>query len=287
MEGELDKVEDGEVQWRDLLQEFYPPFLGQLERGKSQSEDIIKELLEAEGETCDICGRPMLVRWNKFGRFLGCSGYPECQSTRPIDAPEVQDRSLGQDPDTGLTVTAKVGPYGPYVQLGEPVGKEKPKRVSLPEGMTLDEVSLNYALLLLSLPKVLGTDPKTGKEVSVGIGRYGAYVRQDRTYRNLKTPAHLFEIGLDEALQLLATTPGREVLKELGPHPESGIELVILKGRFGPYVTDGKVNASIPKSMEPEEVDMADAVDLLVKAAARKGKGKGRGRGGGAKKKKK
>jgi DNA topoisomerase-1 len=286
MEGELDRVEDGEVKWRDLLKEFYPPFLSQLEKGKSQSEDIIKELLEAEGETCDICKRPMLVRWNKFGRFLGCSGYPDCQSTRPLDAPEVQDRSLGEDPDTGLMVTAKVGPYGPYVQLGEPVGKEKPKRVSLPEGMTLDEVSLNYGLLLLSLPRTLGTDPKTGKEVSVGIGRYGAYVRLDRTYRNLTVPALLFEMDLEQGLELLATTPGREVIKELGPHPESGIELNILNGRFGPYVTDGKVNASIPKSMNPEDVVMDDAVDLLVKAAARK-KAKGKGRSGAAKKKKK
>jgi len=285
MEGDLDRVEDGDVQWRELLERFYPPFIRQLEHGKKHSEELVKELLEAEGETCEICGRPMLVRWNKFGRFLGCSGYPDCQSTRPLDAPEVQERVLGEDPDSGMPVMARVGPYGPYVQLGEGNGDEKPKRVSLPEGMTLDEVSLNYGLLLLSLPRTLGTDPKTGKDVTVGIGRYGPYVHRGGTYRNLKTPALLFEMTLEQALELLATKPGREVIKELGPHPESGKDLEILNGRYGPYVTDGSLNASIPKSMNPEEVDMDDALDLLAKAKARKGKGRGgRGRGKGKKK---
>jgi len=289
MEGELDRVEEGEVRWRELLEEFYPPFRRQLERGKSQSEDIIKQLLEAEGEICDLCGRPMLVRWNKFGRFLGCSGYPECQSTRPLDAADAQERILGDDPGSGLPVMARVGPYGPYVQLGNGNGDEKPKRVSLPKGMTLEEVSLNYALLLLSLPRSLGEDPKTGKEVTVGIGRYGPFVHRGGTYRNLKSPALLFEMALPEALELLETTPGREVIKELGPHPESGVNLQILNGRYGPYVNDGSLNASIPKTMNPEQVDMDDALDLLEKAKARKGKGRGRGRGsrgGGAKKKK-
>lgn len=288
MEGELDRVEEGDVRWRELLEEFYPSFRRQLEQGKKHSEEIVKELLEAEGETCDVCGRPMLVRWNKFGRFLGCSGYPECQSTRPLDAPEIQERALGGDPDTGLPVMARVGPYGPYVQLGEGNGGEKPKRVSLPEGMTLDDVSLNYALLLLSLPRTLGTDPRTGKEVTVGIGRYGPYAQMGGTYRNLKTPALLFEMTLEQALELIATKPGKEVIKELGPHPDSGKELEILNGRYGPYVTDGSLNASIPKTMDPQEVDVDDALDLLAKAKARKGKGKGRGsrgRKGGKKKK--
>jgi DNA topoisomerase-1 len=283
MEGELDRVEEGEVQWRQLLGDFYPPFLNQLERGKAQSEDIVKELLEAEGETCEVCGRPMLVRWNKFGRFLGCSGYPECQSTRPLDAPEVQERVLGEDPASGQMVTARVGPYGPYVQLGDGNREEKTKRVSLPKGMGLDEVSLNYGLFLLSLPRSLGKDPKTGKEVEVGIGRYGPFVRLGRTYRNLTSPAQLFDIALPEALELLETKPGREVIKDLGPHPETGVSLQILKGRYGPYVTDGSLNASIPKTMDPAEVDVHDALDLLEKAEARKGQGSGRrGRGQGS-----
>ncbi|MCJ7628272.1 MAG: topoisomerase DNA-binding C4 zinc finger domain-containing protein, partial [Longimicrobiales bacterium] len=227
------------------------------------------------------CKRPMQVRWNKFGRFLGCSGYPECQSTRPLDAPEVQERGLGVDPGSGLPVLARVGPYGPYVQLGDGEGKEKPKRVSLPEGMALDDVSLNYGLLLLSLPRSLGKDPKSGKEVTVGIGRYGPYVHRGGSYRNLKTPALLFEMELDEALKLLETTQGREVLKEMGPHPDTGIDLKVLDGRYGPYVTDGTLNASLPKGADPKELVMEEAVDLLAKAKARKGKGKSAGKKGG------
>jgi len=286
MEGELDRVEEGEVRWRALLERFYGPFQTQLESGKSNSEEIIKELLAAEGETCEICGRPMQVRWNKFGRFLGCSGYPECRSTRPLDSAEIQERSLGQDPQSGLPVLVRVGPYGPYVQLGNGDGKEKPKRVSIPQGMTLDEISLNYGLLLLSLPRSLGKDPKSGKEVTVGIGRYGPYVHRGGAYRNLKTPMLLFEIELDEALKLLETTQGREVLKELGPHPDSGVDLKVLDGRYGPYVTDGTLNASLPKGDDPKDLVLEEAVELLVKAKARKGKGRGKrprggGRGGG------
>ncbi len=283
MEGELDRVEEGAVEWQELLERFYPPFQARLQAGKDASEDIIKEILAAEGETCEVCGRPMQVRWNKFGRFLGCSGYPECQNTRPLDSPEVQEKVLGTDPGTGLSVMARVGPYGPYVQLGDGNGKEKPKRVSVPEGIPPEDMSLNYALLLLSLPRSLGEDPASGKDVTVGIGRYGPYVHRGGTYRNLKTPARLFEIGLEEALELLDTKPGRTVLKKLGPHPESGADLVVLEGRYGPYVTDGKVNASLPKGTSPEEVSLEEALDLLAKAKARKGKRKGR-RGGTKKK---
>ncbi len=276
MEGELDRVEEGELGWRRLLEDFYPPFRAQLERGKGTSEDIIKEILAAEGETCDVCGRPMLVRWNKFGRFLGCSGYPECQSTRPLDAPEVQERILGEDPATGLPILVRVGPYGPYVQLGNGNGEQKPKRVSLPEGMAPEEVSSAVAFFLLSLPHSLGVDPSTGKEVTVGMGRYGPYVHRAGTYRNLKSPALLFQVDLGEALSLLDAQTDREVLKELGPHPESGAQVVVLEGRYGPYVTDGTVNASLPKGADPLGVDMEEALDLLEKARARKGKG-GRG----------
>jgi len=152
--------------------------------------------------------------------------------------------------------------------------------------MTLDEISLNYGLLLLSLPRSLGKDPKSGKEVTVGIGRYGPYVHRGGAYRNLKTPMLLFEIELDEALKLLETTQGREVLKELGPHPDSGVDLKVLDGRYGPYVTDGTLNASLPKGDDPKDLVLEEAVELLVKAKARKGKGRGKrprggGRGGG------
>jgi DNA topoisomerase-1 len=151
--------------------------------------------------------------------------------------------------------------------------------VGIPKGVGAEDIGLSYALLLLSLPRSLGTDPATGKEVTVGIGRYGPYVHRDGTYRNLKAPDKLFEIELPEALALLETQQGREILKELGPHPESGANLQVLDGRYGPYVTDGSVNASLPKGSDPETLAMDEAVDLLAKAKARKGKRSGRGRG--------
>jgi len=283
MEKDLDRIEEGEVRWRDLLQAFYPPFQAKLEAGKARSDDIIKEILEAEGETCEICGRPMQVRWNRFGRFLGCSGYPQCQSTRPLDAPETQDRDLGPHPESGLPVLGRVGPYGPYVQLGNGNGEGKPKRVSLPKEMELSDLSRSYALFLLDLPKSLGEDPDTGQEVTVGLGRYGPYVHREGVYRNLKTPVQIFEMSLEDALELLESKPGREVLKELGSHPSSGSPLKVLDGRYGPYVTDGTVNASLPKDMEPGELEMEEALELLARAAARKGRGKAGGGGSRAK----
>jgi len=284
MEGELDRVEDGEADWRDVLEEFYPDFRGQLEKGKASSDEIVKEILAAEGETCEKCGSPMLVKWNRFGRFLGCSAYPECQSTRSLDGPgeASQDLELGVDPRSGETVFLKDGPYGPYVQLGEGAKGEKPPRASLPSGQKPEETSLEFALKLLSLPRVLGTDPESGKKVLAGLGRYGPYVNRERTYRNLDRFEQVFEVTLEEALELLAKRQGPAVLKELGKHPETGKPLEVLDGRYGPYVTDGEVNASLAKGADPEELEMEEAVELLA-AAAKRGKGKKGRKGGGSK----
>ncbi|HKJ03478.1 MAG TPA: DNA topoisomerase, partial [Longimicrobiales bacterium] len=281
MEGELDRVEEGEVDWRGLLASFYPPFRERVDAGGANSEEIIKEILAAEGEFCDKCGRPMLVRWNRFGRFLGCSGYPECQSTRSLDGPAPEGEALGKHPEHGREVLLKVGPYGPYVELQAPSDDEKPHRVSLPKGKTPGDVDLDYAVRLLSLPRTVGVDPSTQEEVVAGLGRFGPFVRRGKVFASLKKDEDMWTVGLDEAVALIeAKASGkREALKELGKHPTSGADLVVLSGRYGPYVTDGKVNATLPKDMEPEELEMDEAVDLLAKAAARKGKGRGGARG--------
>jgi DNA topoisomerase-1 len=280
MEAELDRVEEGEVEWRALLGDFYPPFLERLEHGTADSDEIIKEILAAEGESCDRCGRPMLVRWNRFGRFLGCSGYPECRSTRSLDGPAPEGEVLGMHPVEGRPVVLKVGPYGPYVELPPAPGHEKPRRVSLPAGRLPEDVDLEYALRLLSLPRTLGADPSTGEEVVAGLGRFGPFVRRGKTFASLKAVEDLWDIALGDAVALLdAKIAGkREALKELGKHPQTGAELVVLSGRYGPYVTDGTVNATLPKDMEPNELEMAEALELLARAAARKGKGGRRGR---------
>jgi DNA topoisomerase-1 len=276
MEGELDRVEEGDVDWRELLGGFYPTLRKRLEEGSEISEDILKEILAAEGETCDKCGRPMLVKFNRFGEFLGCSGYPECQNTRSLHGEAAPERFLGNDPVTGLQIHAKVGPYGPYIER-EPVDGEKPKRVSLPKDVTPDDVDLGFALRYLDLPRTIGKDAE-GKVVVAGLGRYGPYVRKGKTFASLPDPEAMFSVTLDVAERLIEEKlkgGGKRVIRELGKHAASGNEIQILQGRYGPYVSDGRINATLPKTMDPDEVDMEAAVELLAKKAARGG-----GRGG-------
>ena len=274
MESALDRVEDGEIQWQALLGDFYPPFQIQLERGEARSEEIIKEILAAEGETCDVCGEPMQVRWNRFGRFLGCSAYPDCKGTRPIDG-ESEDHEVGVDEVTGVTVYAKVGPYGPYVQLGEAKDGTKPKRASLPKGTEPESVDLGHALRLLSLPRTVGTDPDTGEEVVAGLGRYGPFVRRGKKFASLANEDQMFTVTINEAVLLLdQKKAGRMVLKALGAHPNTGEDVQILSGRYGPYVTDGTANASLPKGMEPDDLTMGEAVSMIAEAAKRKKSGR-------------
>jgi DNA topoisomerase-1 len=282
MENELDKVEEGAVEWRGLLAAFYPSFLERVEAGEASSDAIIKEILAADGEVCDKCGRPMLVRWNRFGRFLGCSGYPECKNTRSLDGVDPEGKLLGPHPEVGRTVRLKHGPYGPYVELEAPDESEKPKRVSLPKGREPDTVDLPYAVKLLELPRTVGSDPSSGEEVVAGIGRFGPFVRRAKTFASLKDTEALWTVTLEEATAMLdAKAAGKRLpLRELGKHPESGAEIGVHSGRYGPYVTDGKVNATLPKGTEPEDIDLEGAISLLEKKAARGGGGKRGGRGG-------
>jgi DNA topoisomerase-1 len=184
------------------------------------------------------------------------------------------EEPLGRQPESGDNVYVRVGPYGPYVQLGEGAEGEKPKRVSLPPGTKPQDVDLPLALRLLSLPRMLGVDPANGKEIVAGIGRFGPYVQRAWQFKNVKTLDELFAMTLEEALRRLAQT-GQTVIKELGPHPESGGELRVMAGRFGPYITDGKLNASLPRGADPEAVTLEEAV-ALIDAKAAKGPSKGR-----------
>jgi DNA topoisomerase I len=281
MEWELDRVEEGRTNWRTVLHDFYPTFRDRLEKGKAASDDIVKEILAAEGETCEKCGSPMLVKWNRQGRFLGCSAYPECRNTRPLDVPDdlAEDVPLGRHPETGETVWLKVGPYGPYVQLGERTeGDGKPRRASLPQGKDPKEVELDLAVKLLSLPRELGTDPKSGQPVRAGLGRYGPYVNRERTYRDLSSFEQIFEVSLEEAVALLDRKAGPAVLETFGEHPKTGRTLELRKGRYGPYVTDGELNASLPRGADPEELDLEAAVALLDRAGKKPKGRRGRGR---------
>jgi DNA topoisomerase I len=246
---------------------------------------------------CPNCGAGRLsLKVGKFGAFIGCSNYPDCRFTRQFSdtqngAPEAstpEGKLLGQDPDTGLPVTLRSGRFGPYVQLGDADGEEKPKRASVPRGIDAASLDLERALQLLALPREVGLHPETGKPITAGIGRYGPFILHDGTYANLPSLEEVFSIGINRAVVLLAEKKagvgkGRfqraapTVLKELGEHPSEGGKVQVLSGRYGPYVKHSEVNATLPRAKDPATLSLAEAVELIAERLA-KGPSKAKGR---------
>lgn len=197
---------------------------------------------------------------------------------------------LGVHPETGETIYILIGPYGPYVQLGlEAEDSKKPKRVSIPKGVEKENVTVEMALGLLALPRLLGTHPETEAKIKAALGPFGPYVVHDqgslgKDYRSLKAPDDVLTISLERALELLAQpkTSGRggrgkkEIppLRELGPHPEDGEPVNLYDGRYGPYVKHGKVNASLPKDATVEAFTLAQGLELLAAKAGSSSKSK-------------
>jgi len=190
-----------------------------------------------------------------------------------IEKSEEGPDTLGTHPETGEEIYLLSGRFGPYVQLGEVTDEnKKPKRGSLLKGMKPEDVDLEMALKLLSLPRTLGTHPETGEEVKAGVGRYGPFILHDGKFKSLGKDDHVLEVGLERALEVLKQEKGAgrgargsSVLKELGKHPDSGEEINVLTGRYGPYIKFGKKNISLPKDADVESFDMAQAVDLINK----------------------
>ncbi|WP_420558264.1 type I DNA topoisomerase [Roseovarius sp.] len=309
LEEELDVISAGDADYKKVLAEFWRDFHAAVEEA---SELRIAEVLDKLDEVlapqlyppredgtdpriCPKCGEGRLhLKTSRTGGFVGCGNYPECTYTRPIagEGAEGDERLLGED--QGDEIWLKSGRFGPYVQRGEPTPEnKKPPRASLPKGWDKDEMTLEKALTLLSLPRIVGTHPDGG-EVKSNFGRFGPYVLHQAedeakpVYVNLKDPADVFEIGMNRAVELLAekrANPGRgrgrtaaKPLKELGEHPESGGPVNVMEGRYGPYVKWEKVNATLPKDVEPANVTMDMAVELIAEKAAKKGTKKGTGR---------
>lgn len=305
LEDELDEISGGRAQWQAVLEAFWRDFKPKTAEVMEQKpSDITAELdkfLEpmlfppkADGSNpraCPICGDGQLaLRGGRFGAFIACSNYPECKFTRKFGQPGGSDGGddkgpevLGQHPETGQDIVRKSGRFGPYIEMGE--GKEA-KRGSIPKDLPDGEMTLDWAVKLLSLPREVGLHPETGKPIVANIGRFGPYLLHDGKYGRLSSTAEIFEVGMNSAVAKLADAANkggrggasREPLKVLGKHPRTETEIKLMAGRYGPYVTDGTTNATLPKTIEQDALTLEEAVQLIdaraAAAPAKKGKKK-------------
>ncbi len=234
----------------------------------------------SDPRACPSCADGRLsLKTGKFGAFIGCSNYPECQYTRQLSASEndaaAADKTLGLDPESGLEVFLKIGRFGPYVQLGEvdKDAEEKPKRAGIPKQWAVDDIDLAKALMLLALPREVGPHPEDGVVIEAGLGRYGPFVKHGKIYANLPGIDDVFEIGLNRAVTLIEEKKanpraGRgqaaKPLRELGAHPDTEEPVNVMNGRYGPYVKHQKTNATIPSDMSPDSITLEQALELIV-----------------------
>jgi len=302
LEEQLDRISNSEIDWKKVLHDFWVDFIGAVKEIKdlrvTQVLDALNDLLEphifpqpADGSDrrkCPNCGTGRLsLKLGRFGAFIGCSNYPECNFTRQMTPGANGNvngtKVLGEDPTTGLEVTLRGGRFGPYLQLGEASkekGAEKPKRASLPKGLAPDDVDLEKALALLALPREVGIHPDDKEPIIAGVGRFGPYVKHGKTYANLDSSEDVLTVGLNRAVSLIAekkANPGRgrrfgaDPGKQLGEHPDKGGPITIKNGRYGPYVSHAGINATLPADMTPDTVTLEQAIGVLEARAAKMG----------------
>jgi DNA topoisomerase-1 len=301
LEEKLDDISGGRIDWKSVLREFWTAFIAAVDETKDlRVRDVLDALNDllgphffggggAEARACPQCDDGQIsLKLGKFGAFIGCSNYPECRYTRPLEVAAEGDgagaangpRVLGTDPKSGLEVTLRKGPYGFYVQLGEAVEKTKPKRASLTKAMSPDSVDLQIALNLLALPRDIGPNPETGDMITAGIGRYGPYIRHGDVYVSLKGDDDVLEIGLNRAVVVLAEAPKKAQPKKLGGHPDDGKPVTLRSGRYGAYVQHGSLRANLLKGNSADDLTLEAAVEILAVKAAKGGKGKKKPRAG-------
>jgi DNA topoisomerase-1 len=285
MEDELDRIANGEEETLPYLTQFYfgdgQPGLKNLissRLAEIDARDVNEIPIGADG-----VGRPVVVRVGRYGPYVqrgdDRASLPDdiapdeltVERAEELLSAPTEGRDLGIDPVTELHVFAKPGRYGPYVQLGEAGGgKEKPRTASLFKAMSLETITLEQALELLALPRVVGVAPD-GDEVVAQNGRYGPYLKKGTETRSLDSEDKLLAIGLEEALQVLAQPKQRRgrqgapptPLREIGADPATGRPVVLREGRYGPYVTDGETNASLRRDDDPETITIERAAELL------------------------
>ncbi|MEP2736791.1 MAG: type I DNA topoisomerase [Erythrobacter sp.] len=298
MEDELDVVSDGKEEYKTLLAKFWKDFKPKADEVMEKLPSEVTEVLDGylsdylfpatedgtDPRKCPLCeteGRKdgkLALRGGRFGAFVACANYPECKFTRRFAQPGGDgddgsaDGLMGKHPETGEEIHRKSGRFGPYVEMADGDAK---KRASIPKD--LDDFDLDWAVKLLSLPRIIGEHPENGKEIEAGLWRYGPAVRNEGVYGKLQSTTEIFDIGMNRAVDLLAESKNRkggargkaEPIKTLGEHPTSGGEIKVMPGRYGPYVTDGSTNATIPKDIKPEDIEAAAAIELIDARAAK------------------
>ena len=295
LEESLDDVSGGRAQWQAVLDAFWRDFKPKTQEVMEQKPSEVTAALDqflapylfpdkgdgSDPRACPACADGKLaLRGGKFGAFVACSNYPECKFTRRFgqagaeeEGADAGPEELGTDPASGEAVTRRAGRFGPYVQLGD--GKEA-KRASIPKDA--GPLDLELALKLLALPRTVGSHPETGQPITASIGRYGPYLAHDGKYARLQSTAEVFETGMNAAVAKLADAANgggrqrgaaREPLASLGESPVTGKPVKVMEGRFGPYVTDGETNATLPKGAEPAELSAEQALVLLAERAAK------------------
>ncbi len=325
LEEKLDEIAEHKLNWKQVLEDFWRDFsrgdddhvsvkdaITRIDENmgrRGEVLDAINSMLERhffparedgrDPRLCPACNKGMLgIKAGRSGAFIGCADYPECRYTRPLaagsgngdDVALSGPQELGVD-ENGVPVTLRQGPFGPYVQLGEAEGKQKPKRASLPKGVQAEDVSLELALKLLALPRVIGIHPESKQEILAGLGRFGPYLLHDGKYARLKDAMEALEIGINHAVEKLAAAaargPGRKrpepkPLRTIGNHPEDGQPVNVIDGRYGPYLKHGDTNAPVPRGEDHETLSLEAAIAALA-ARAKGGKG-GKGKKPAAKK---
>ena len=302
LEEKLDDISAGQLDWRKVMRDFWNEFSKAVEQTRElKITDVINALDQDLGphffparedgsdpRICAACGNGRLgLKLGKYGSFIGCSNYPACQFTRRLAIDAADDggdtlkdgmRTLGQAAETGEEITVRRGPYGLYVQQGENSDdkKVKPRRTSLPRGLDGDQITLDQAMGLLSLPRLIGLHPETQEKIEAGIGRFGPYVRMGAIFGSLDKDDDILSIGLNRAVDLVARKMAS--VRNIGEHPADKAPVSVRKGRFGPYVQHGMTVANLARGVAMEDVTLAEAVAML----AEKGK-QLKPRGGGRK----
>ena len=300
LEEQLDQIAEGKARWRDVLRDFWADFSTAVGQTKDLKISDVIDALDADlgphffptredgsdPRACQACGTGRLgLKLGRYGSFIGCSNYPACQYTRKLAIDGGEDaedtlkdgmRLLGPHPETGEEITLKRGPYGLYLQQGEPDPtdkKAKPKRASLTKGMDPEALTIDEAVGLLSLPRTIGPHPSSGQPIQAGIGRFGPYVKMGAIYASLDRDDDILHVGLNRAVDLIGKK--QDSIRDLGAHPKDGAPVVARKGRFGPYAQWGNTVANLPRSSELATYTLTEAVALLAergKVMAPKGK---------------